>query len=375
MERQTIVVWNMDKFAFEIAKLNRRAEKLGVPVVTYTVGREIAAVEQNELLENVTVAIGNEVELSYEIVRLTGDWRLIGVIDHTENLTKTVPGETMPAEFLGADSVCDYCRTRRVRNETFVVMADDGETAQIGRDCLGDFLGIDAARALGQARFSAQLGELDGEEFVGRRERRGWTLETFMAYVIHEIRTNGFCSRQNAGPDRSATADRVQGILSARPNMRPVVTDAHRAEAAATIEWLLAIDVNSANDYMRNLWQIGQNGFVTAKSAGYAASAFGAYQRALESAIERLNAGPKSHVGTVGGKLAATLNLIKTSSFDSQYGVTHVHSFRDSAGNVIIWKTGTELEPGREYSLTATVKAHEEFRGTPQTVITRAKIA
>lgn len=72
-------------------------------------------------------------------------------------------------------------------------------------------------------------------------------------------------------------------------------------------------------------------------------------------------------------------------------GTRHIYTFRDADGNCIVWKTsnplGTwvedgnghedwvEAEVGDTVTMRATVKEHSEYKGTKQTVITRAKIA
>ena len=45
-------------------------------------------------------------------------------------------------------------------------------------------------------------------------------------------------------------------------------------------------------------------------------------------------------------------------------------------GNVMSWFSsgGAELEPGGQYVMDATVKAHSEFQGVPETQLTRAKV-
>ena len=45
-------------------------------------------------------------------------------------------------------------------------------------------------------------------------------------------------------------------------------------------------------------------------------------------------------------------------------------------GNVMSWFSsgGADLEPGREYTIDATVKAHSAFQGVPETQLTRAKV-
>lgn len=75
------------------------------------------------------------------------------------------------------------------------------------------------------------------------------------------------------------------------------------------------------------------------------------------------------------------------SYYDS--GERHIYTFRDADGNCYVWKTANplgmwvcgekcdnwvEAEIGDKVSMKATVKEHSEYKGTKQTVLTRAKL-
>lgn len=71
-------------------------------------------------------------------------------------------------------------------------------------------------------------------------------------------------------------------------------------------------------------------------------------------------------------------------------GARHIYTFRDADGNCLVWKTANplgmwsededgyekwvEAEVGGKVTLKATVKDHDEYKGTKQTVLTRAKV-
>jgi hypothetical protein len=82
-----------------------------------------------------------------------------------------------------------------------------------------------------------------------------------------------------------------------------------------------------------------------------------------------------AHVGTVGRReVFAGLRLSRVLHFASeQLGTVHLHLFEDAAGNELVWKTSAIcLEPpGKTFTVKATVKAHDEYRGTPRTVLAR----
>ena len=50
--------------------------------------------------------------------------------------------------------------------------------------------------------------------------------------------------------------------------------------------------------------------------------------------------------------------------------------FEDDSGNVIVWWASTTvdwLQEGDTVDITATIKKHDDFKGTPQTVLTRVR--
>lgn len=81
------------------------------------------------------------------------------------------------------------------------------------------------------------------------------------------------------------------------------------------------------------------------------------------------------HVGTVGDKIEfqAILNFVK--GFHGYYGITWIHVFKDSQGNVIVYK-GTKKLGDKDSILTvkAKIKTHGERENVKQTIIERPKV-
>jgi hypothetical protein len=83
------------------------------------------------------------------------------------------------------------------------------------------------------------------------------------------------------------------------------------------------------------------------------------------------------HVGTVGERRDWTLTLQGRAQYESDFGVVHVHIFKDADGNVVIYKGSSYLEGerGDTVTLKATVKAHADRDGVAQTMLSRPKVA
>lgn len=393
MITKSISVYNYDRFDVKLVALNKKAHKAGLrPVQIGQVVKEKKTV-RNQWGEAVEVFSHYDVELLIEdeVIRFPGGWSLVGVIDHKEHLSKHVPGAVdIPlTPYVERGAVCDHCHTSRDRNETFIVVNQAGEFKQVGRSCVADLLGISPEQALGQVEVVKELA--DDDEWLGERQIDGYALKFFLAHAVCLIRTAGWRSRsasRDSYDRQPATADLALNNIvnqATRAHDRitgdPLWVDPSKEDselAGKVVEWLQGLhERTNANDYIANLAQIGINGFVTQKSAGFAASAVVAYQKEVEEEVKRAakrEAG-QGYVGKVNERINFTGRLVKSNGFDSQWGYQFFHRFVDDGGNILVWKTGSELEQGERFKVTATVKSHEEYRGEPQTYITRAKVS
>lgn len=90
------------------------------------------------------------------------------------------------------------------------------------------------------------------------------------------------------------------------------------------------------------------------------------------------NAGDSNHVGTEGEKIEVELTLVDSFTFDTQFGWTCVNKMKDSDGNILVWKTKSDLccqyGAGTKVIVKGTIKEHSEYNGEKQTVLTRCKV-
>ena len=83
------------------------------------------------------------------------------------------------------------------------------------------------------------------------------------------------------------------------------------------------------------------------------------------------------YIGNVGDKVELDVTHKRTRYYDTMFGTTWVHTFEDSAGNCLVWKTTSsqDFQDGEKYRVKGTIKAHDEYNGVKQTVLTRCKVA
>ena len=379
----TIFHDDLDALQMKLAQCNRKADRLGCPRVTLTLGHYSTMERDHQVYELI------EVTLTGSAPSVSG-WTLVSRIDHAEGgVIFNAPGQTTPTQYRDKAPVCDHCGKERTRNVTYILVKD-GAYKQVGANCLGDFLGgTDPHKYAALFEWYTDLDHMvrefsdpaDEDSFGGAgRTANGFSLKHFLAYTALEIRLGGWVSRGKAAEDftgrTQATADCALFRMSDKYN-KTLPTDADRATAEATADWMKKLgDRGNLNDYLHNLWRIGESGYVTGKLAGYAGSAIAAMEREQAQAqAEKDAAKTLAFIGKVGERTELTLTLLDVRTIDGGRFTSYLHKFVDQTGNKVDWfASAGGLTEGATYRGKATIKNHEVYHGIPTTYITRAKL-
>ncbi len=230
---------NLFRLKAALDKLVRKAEKLGVGSISYTVG------EPKDVVEIIENNAGNKVEKwrRYFPVTVTGTtprlagWTFVATLEHAGeagNILRCVPGYTVPVEFRSVAPACNHCKVQRRRLDTFVVRSDSGEYLQIGRNCVQDFVGgkdpQDVTKMAEYLRSAAELGEGATGGGGGGPDRA--ELVAFMAQTAAVVRKDGFIGRgaaKNSYEPVMATADVVWNLMF--PSAEEARTEAYKTYA------------------------------------------------------------------------------------------------------------------------------------------------
>ena len=402
---------NVRALGEHLAKLNRRAEKLGLAPATVS---QVGYVDRPVWRDNKPVLTFTgqpvlrryaQLTVDFVSVRLAG-WTLAAAIDHlvledgeVANLIRCAPGVSgLPSSYRTDAATCDHCQAQRKRRQTFVVAHEDGRLARVGRQCLRDFLGgKDADRLLAQAtwllEFTAALDE--GMSYGGGSHGLSrFDVTTILAYTAAAVRSHGWFSRAAARESQVlATADRVWGYVTYRSpkdgDKPPALTEEDRALAEATMEWVRGLDGEAVSDYLHNLRVACLQGGVGYREVGLASSALTAYVReqGRMAAAAAEAAMPGYHLGDVGTKFtlngapeALEVTICGRHSVEGEYGVTTIFRFRTATGADLLWRASgampAQLDRGARVVVTGTVKDHTQDKrsGRPVTVLTRCTL-
>lgn len=384
---------NLGKLQTELARLSKRAVKLGQPPITLTVTKTVE--EPVEVDGQTFYRRSHEIEVTGTAPKLNG-WTFKGTLQHLEEgtLLRLVPdaGE-IPVRFRTVKPYCEHCQVNRFRKDTFIVQHEAGEFKQVGRQCLKDFLGhTDPQNLANFAELLAACGEMcedaedDGWMGLGGGKVKRFSLLTFLGYSAEAIRQHGFISRKTASENgRQSTSDVALMSMFPPPKdqcdrdwKRLEVSEESAALAATAKEW--AVQEFSARveptDFEHNLLVIAKGESMEERNAGLAAFVVQAYRRSVEKAELHKREANSNWVGEVGKRLRnLELTVVNSTGWETDFGFTTLYKMVDSTGNIFIWKstTGAGLEQGKTYKVTGTVKKHDEYRGVKQTELSRCK--
>ena len=403
---------NKEQLDYRIARLNKRARKLGCPEIKLIEhGTEDEPVYEKDIDGETRFVGGRPAIKCYRRILLItvegsapkiAGWEFIAVIEPTVdeegkvlgNILRGVPGATkqVPEKYRTAGNNCDHCQKERRRLETFVLANDAGDFKQVGRNCLRDFLGHTNPEAYcSYAEMLMSAAELcagsEDEDFFGdggaRHEYR-FDAEEILQLAACSVRLTGWRSNATARQyGTESTSDQVKAWIFTRPDHRkdwkfplhPI--DEDKATAKEVADWLETLQTRTdLNDYMYNLSILGQGAMFTTKNFGLACSAIPTYLREKEREINRKKRFEddknSQYCGTVGKRERFELTLVYERDFESTFGVMHMLKFRDANSNVFIWFASNKYcAIGETVVVNATVKAHEEYEGVKQTIITR----
>jgi len=387
----------------DFKKIEKRAKKLGMEAPVFRVNEDIFEIRKvyqedyhRQIERNIRFV---EVEVSGKLPVYTG-WNLVSSIEHSRlkeeevsyNTVRMNPDYPENVDYRTLPPHCEHCGHNRYRKNTYILFnTDTGKSIQVGSTCIKDFLGEENPDfIIGAATYIDLLGK-----FVDTYENgsfgsfaKEFPIEEILSVTSAEIRLHGWVSRGDVWNNGGAsTSEWVDNVLSKTPDMysetekeiNDAVNDYDKFIAKGAIEWLNTFDLSdpSLNDYLYNCALCVKKEYLGSKDLGVACSIVSSYKRKLAKDLEKK--APKQISEFVGAEKERLkdLNLIFVNAwtFDSSWGVCTIVRLKDSDGNIFVWKTGyfEEMEVGTVLILTGTVKKHEIYKETKQTIITRCK--
>ena len=388
---------NLPRLKAEIDRLNKRAVKLEKPLIEFEVV-SVKTIEKKDDLGFTYQQTVHECRVSGESPRLNG-WSLVAALiplPNSEMMVREVPGITCPEKYRHADLRCDHCGFLRKRNAVYVLRCDEdgpeqsvGEYRQVGRNCLGDFLGhANPEDLLANAeqiwKFMTACREAEEPDYYlggGSRIPPQVEINRFVCLTSATIRKCGWTPRSQAESGQ-ATADLVwrlcvghgQEVRRLVKELGIVIEDQDVKLAEKALNWARALSPQERTTYLYNLGAACRQEIADYKTCGTVASVIAAFRRHQDQEASALAMKPKGHVGTIDKReVFEGLTIRAKKPFEGIWPKTLV-KFTDKDGNVLVWWASGSPEIGEVgdvVKVKATVKEHGSYNGTPQTVLQR----
>lgn len=275
-----------------------------------------------------------------------------------------------------------------------MVIDGAGEHKQVGRQCLRDFLGVDGnALARIYSHLKSFRDHFGGDEdysggFPGADY--GYDLLSVVASSIVIVRKHGWLSKTKANDEGGyPTASMVGDFLTVAGYFYDKSSEWLKTEEYCTtkdeyetamkvVEWAKGLDPNGP-EYLFNLYQMAKKDFVPEWALGLATSMYIAWRKDNESREPKNGKPASQHVGEIGKRQVFNdLKVVMTRCYESRYGTGTIVKFEDPDGNILVWFASGYQEKeynseGGKYDIRATIKDHNGFNGTKQTIVTRVK--
>lgn len=292
------------------------------------------------------------------------------------------PGaETEIANETLAPGACDHCHTNRARRSTLLVRHDaTGEIRQVGSTCARDFLGWDTTPVLLDTetlRDHLRVGGLAGTP-------SGWATASVITYAWAAVRAFGWTPASAVDTRATPTRDVVRTVLTGGCGSDDLLTAMapHLPEAEQRAPEVIAELIQGLTGevgYEANLTAVLRGDTVTAKHLGLAVSAVPAWERHQQPAPGNPHA-PQlvvDYAGRIGDKITLTgvvRTALRVDGF-TRHSPDNVLLVVDADTTIAKMTTAAtwayDVRKGDTLTLTGTVKAHTEWRGTKQTVLVR----
>jgi hypothetical protein len=385
----------LSTFKSRVELLNKRAVKLSCSPIVYEVTPDKRMVHvPAEQIGGPTGPVNPAYSYETTKILITGEtpklngYVVAGKIDHDPamkaNIMLELNGISVPAHYRNAPCNCEHCNVKRNRTKTFILQdTKNGSFKQIGSSCLEDYTGHqDPEWACKVAMFINEAID-DLSEPMTRGSLETYTpVEPYLNQVAELVLREGYVSATKAEEQmRTCTADDAFVMFMHQGEDRySAFASGEKAMklTADTVSYLKALQVNEDSDnYLKNLVNFVESGIFKEKYRRVVASAIPYYLHHMQKEQEHKEAVIKAHIGTEGEKVTFSGTINKIHSFDSQFGLMRIYAISDDKGNSIVWKSGTlaEVEMGKQYEITATVKKHSIYNDAPQTEILRPKFA
>ena len=381
----------------KLKRIEKKCAKYGNPFVFNVIDTEIKEIIDEETKSKRYYRfIIIEVEGTAKI----NDYECVAILENHNfgNVIRRIDTEIeIPKRFLSTDNICEHCRSKRKRNELYIIHnVKTDEFKQVGSNCLMSYTnGLNAEYIASYFDGITELEEFDG--FIGNGGKCYMSINEAIEYSIEIIDKIGYFNSNSYCPTKDLVGTMLYGIGDLKNrienlneilrdnkiNMFFKLADFCKESTKITAEKIIEHYLNLKNDseFINNVQVILKDGYVDYKNLGYICYLSEGYFKHIQKEnkkAERLKIdGNSKHFGEINIRYN-DINIAKIeeiASYSTQYGVNYIYKIILESGDILIWKTSKWIDDfDIVKSITFTVKNHGEYNGVKQTEITRCKL-
>lgn len=323
-------------------------------------------------------------------IAIINGWKPVAILDCFSNgnvIRKIDFDIEIPKYFYNSENKCDHCNSARINRKNLFVIHNEttNEWKQVGKDCLKLYTGgIDAEYVVSYLDGITKLEEFSSIESVGFSNNY-YNVEDVLTYAYNIIKKIGYynsscdvstkklvsCVLFNEGNKAVELVNKT--LEDGKFNITLTKNDIYNNNEVVVqniISYYKSVDDN--NEFIHNVKVLLNEGYTDSKGIGYLCYLPQGYISHKKKEGEKLS----DYFGVVGKRYKdikiSFIDII--ASWNNQFGRTTVYKFITEDGNVMVWKTTTQIEEGDYSTITFTVKQHKEYKGVKQTEINRVKI-
>lgn len=327
------------------------------------------------------------------------NWECIAVLEvhKSGNIIRRINTDIdVPERFKYTKNFCEHCNSKRQRNNLYVIHnIETDEWKQVGGNCLKLYTnGLNMEYVTAYMDGITELEEANG--VVIGAGKAYYNVVEVLSYAVEIINKTGYFNSQSNIPTKYLVSTLMHYPLNkaieiinydfqnAMFNIRINKNDFHKENTDIVVDEIIKYYKNLKDDseFIHNIKVMLNEGFVLPKNFGFLCYLPQGYAKHIQKEIERakkIETEKSEYFGEVGKRYKdkKIFSVNQVTSWENQFGITHVYKIILVDGNVLIWKSNNDLylEDGETFdNITFTVRGHKEYKGQKQTEITRCKV-
>lgn len=314
---------------------------------------------------------------------VVGNYRLGAVLEAAENENLVYVCDTTInfADYRTKAIKCEHCGTNHKRTKGIVLVNnEDGTHKMVGSACVKDFIGHNVEQFAKYFKEIEQILLEDEEAKIYDNERHLYRavidVAEYLANCIKIIDKDGYNKELKYNAITTMTKNNIEEEYIEKANR---VINFFKNEYTDDFDSF----VNNTRIYLAGYQPVvNANGFV--------AYAYELYKKIQEKIAKQAELDAQkaisNFVGNIGEKVTVTGTVKIAGGYETDFGYVRIYKFTDKNGNTYVWKTSTYIyaednngnqvasEELKEITIAGTIKAHNEYNGEKQTVLTRCKV-